>query len=104
MGEARKKLAEEVGTAPWSLLDPHFRRDALFLVDPQLELLDVAVAAAEDRTAEVRGWIEEGRLSRPSAEQSQAWADEEGAMFRFVIVQPFVLAQRIASPDADASS
>lgn len=92
MGELRKKLEAEVSTVPWSRLAPHHQRDALFLVDPSLDLVDVAVAVAEDRAAEVGSWIEDERIGRATAEQVEGW-EQTGAVFRFLIVRPLVLAQ-----------
>jgi hypothetical protein len=95
MSEVRDKLQAELATASWELLQPHYERDALFVVDGALDLVDVGVAVAEDRTSEVQGWIEAGQLVRPTAEQAGHWS-EHGGTFQFLIVQPFVLVQPVA--------
>lgn len=92
----REKLASEIAAIHWPVLEAHHRRGALFVVDPTVELADVATAIAEDRSPEVQGWLEAGHLGRPTDDDAAAWAEEQGARFLFVIVQPYVLAQRVA--------
>lgn len=96
MGELRDKLAGEVATAGWALLEPHFRRDALFVVADELDLVDAAVAIADNDVATVQRWIEEQRLVRPTPEQAERWARKGHPGFRLVIVQPFVLVQPLS--------
>lgn len=98
MTELRRKLQSEVGTAGWAPLEPHYRRDALFLVDGSLDLIDAALAIAQNDTRVVQRWIEAAELVRPTAEQVQRWQTEGHGGFRFVIVQPFVLAQPLEAP------
>jgi hypothetical protein len=95
VSDVREKLAKELMPAEWKMLAMHHRRDALFVVDGRVPLLDVAVAVAEDRTEAVKAWIEGGQIARPTPEQVQGWEAESGARFVSAIVQPFVLAQRL---------
>ena len=93
--DLRTKLATELLPATWASLDTHFRRDALFVVDARASLLDVAVAvAADDRTLVAR-WIESGVIRRPTLEEASRFAALDGAPFLSVVVQPFVLVQRV---------
>lgn len=96
MSALSEKLASEVGEAGWESLEPHYLRDALFIVDAKLDLIEVAVAVAEDRVEEVASWIEAGLLARPTVEQAKAWGEKRSLGFRFLIVQPFVLARRVS--------
>ena len=91
----RDKLASEITPTQWAVLEAHHRRGALFIVDPTVELVDAAVAMADDRTDAVKTWLEAAQIGRPTGDESEAWATEEGTRFMFVIVQPYVLAQRL---------
>jgi hypothetical protein len=93
--ELRERLASELLPSEWKMLAMHHRRDALFIVRGAVPLLEVALAVAEDRTADVAAWIEAGAIERPTPAEVEAWEREEGAQFVGVIVQPFVLAQRL---------
>ncbi|HJL25038.1 MAG TPA: DUF2288 family protein, partial [Polyangiaceae bacterium LLY-WYZ-15_(1-7)] len=95
MSETRERLAGELMPTEWRMLVDHFRRDGLFLVDGTVALLDVAVAVADDAKDAVQAWIESGQLRRPTREEAGRWESEEGSQFLVVIVQPFVLAQRV---------
>ncbi|MCB9601197.1 MAG: DUF2288 family protein [Sandaracinus sp.] len=93
--DLRSKLAAELLPATWAALEPHFRRDALFVIAAGVSLLDAAVAIAEDDKARVAAWIESGRVRRPSVEEAAELAKSEGASFLSVVVQPFVFVQRL---------
>lgn len=86
----REKLASEVETTTWPELAPHQARGALLLCDARAELIAAAVAIATDDAARVADWLVTGAIRRPDADEAAAFADD--ARFRFVIVQPFVVA------------
>ena len=87
----REVLADELGTAPWSMLEAHARRDGLIFVSPALDLLEVAVAVAEDNGEVVSAWMAAGQLTRPDAATLLACAEDTERQWSFVIVRPFVL-------------
>ena len=95
----RAKLGAELDLVPWQELRSHALADRLFLVAADLEVLEVAVAIACDDSAAVSGWIEGGSLARPSGDELNAFDGEPGRELRCVIVQPFVLAQRVEAGD-----
>ena len=91
----REKLASQIGTAPWSLLEVHAQSDNLILADKALSLLDVAVAVADNETAKVNDWIEKGLLAKPSLKQWTHFQGNHATRFQFIIVHPFVIGQLI---------
>ena len=95
--ELRAHLANEVHRVDWQPLAAHAERGGLVLVDPRLDLVEVAVAVASDDSARVRQWMEAGHLTKPTREQADGWRDETDERFTIVIVQPYVLAQRDTS-------
>lgn len=88
----RERLERSVLQADWTLVRPHLHRGALIVVDPEVPLVEAAVAVCEDQSRIVAAWIESGHLSRPSAEQIQAWTDNDAVRFDCVIARPYVLA------------
>jgi hypothetical protein len=97
--DVRHKLRGEVLSSYWEDLAPHQQRGGLLLLAPTLDLLDVAVAMAEDDQESVKRWLQSGALWRAS-ERDQAQydvdAEDESALrFQFVVVQPWVLAQAL---------
>jgi hypothetical protein len=84
----------------WRALRPHHERGALFLVSKGADLRTVALAIAEDRSDEVAALIASERLRRASAEEAALWNDESDAhRFRFAIVQPYIVAERLRDTD-----
>ena len=93
--DVKKKLANELGPVQWSDLKAHAERGGMLMVDPSLDLLEVAVAVATDASASVRQWLTSEKLVRPSAEQIGQWGETPSRPFDAVVVQPFALAQLV---------
>lgn len=93
MQDLRAELAEMLDEAEWEWLIPHAQRDAIVMVDPQLNLLDVGVAIASDQLSKVQNWISEQQIYKPSPEQLATWNAEPTHRFTALIVQPYVLVQ-----------
>lgn len=94
----RLELAEMVEPAEWSWLSPHATRDALVVVDNQLDLVDVGYAIATDDVSKVNRWIAENLLAKPTAEQMASWLEAKQKRFKALIVQPYVLVQDSIAP------
>jgi hypothetical protein len=87
-----EKLKNEIGTANWPLLKPHAERGVLLIINPPLDLLEVAVQVAEDRTEQIRMWLDNSKISRPTSAQLKEWEMGKN-IFTCIIVHPFVLIQ-----------
>lgn len=102
--DVRDKLRGEVMSSYWEDLAPHQQRGALLLLTPALDLLDVAEAIAKDDKQSVTGWLASGALRRANERDRESYekdAEEETQLrFQFVVVQPWVVAQALASPAA----
>jgi hypothetical protein len=90
-----KKLQNEIGTVGWSLLKPHAERGVLLIIHSQLDLLEVAVQIAEDQTEQVRLWLNDGKITRPSSFRMKEW-EAKNSIFTCVIVHPFILVQLLS--------
>jgi hypothetical protein len=95
--DLRAQLTENLDEAEWEWLVPHMLRDAVIVVAPELDLLDVGVAIASDNVSEVKIWIEEALIAKPSAGQLTEWNSDRARRFHTLIVQPFVLVQEKAT-------
>ncbi|MCU0523809.1 MAG: DUF2288 domain-containing protein [Elainella sp. Prado103] len=93
MEDLRAELAEMLDEAEWEWLIPHAQRDAIVMVDPQLDLLDVGMAIAQDQLTTVQRWISEQQIYKPSPEQLADWNADPTHRFTALIVQPYVLVQ-----------
>ncbi len=86
-----KELTENLDEAEWEWLIPHVQRNALIVVDNQLNLVEVGCAIATDNITEVQRWIHEALIAKPSVEQLGEWNTNKQKLFQSLIVQPYVL-------------
>lgn len=91
--DLRSELTEMVDEAEWEWLMPHAQRDAIVMVDPALDLVDVGIALAQDDVPIVQRWISEQQIYKPSPEQLVEFSDDRTRRFNALIVQPYVLVQ-----------
>ena len=87
------KLSDEVSIVSWSALEPHAQRNALFWVNTQLDLVEVAVSVALDDVHSVGAWHTAKLLMRATPTPPKDFL-----AFHVLIVQPFVLAQPLELP------
>jgi hypothetical protein len=97
MADLRAELTEILDEAEWEWIIPHVQRDAVIVVTPNLDLLDVAVAIASDNIPSVDQWIDQQLIAKPSVEQIGEWNCDRNKRFQTLIIQPYVLVQEIAT-------
>lgn len=92
------RLKETRGPVAFSDLKEHLERDAVFIVGPDLDLVDCGLAVATDDVDKVEQWILRGSLRKPTQTERDVWPEEKGTRWVAIIVQPFVIVQLV--PDA----
>lgn len=94
----KSKLLKDIDTSAWLDLRPHFARDALILVSHDLSLIEVGAAVGADDVDKVSVWLLEKKIHKPTLKEIVLWdkspSDYE---FSFLILSPYVLAQRLLS-------
>ena len=95
LAEISEKFAQDLAEVDWKALRIHLQRDALILVDEQLDLIEVACRVANDDATEVGAWIAQGRLAKPAAEQLSSWETQLDKPFRMLIAAPYILVQEV---------
>lgn len=88
------KLLGETAKLAWSELERHFARGVLINIAGDLDLIDVAMAIANDNTHQVQAWLDADQLSRPDMDDAKRWHDNQ-AVFWSVVVAPWVLIQDV---------
>ncbi|MBE9221723.1 DUF2288 domain-containing protein [Cyanobacterium stanieri LEGE 03274] len=91
MSDLKTQLKEQIAEIDWKDLIPHAQRDAIILVDDNLDLIEVGSAIALNDTKTVENWISEQLIQKPNAEQLSHWNSQPTTQFTTIIVQPFVL-------------
>jgi hypothetical protein len=95
MEDIRSKLSEILDEAELEWLKPHIQKDAVIIVDPELDLLDVGVAIASDNTQSIQHWIGEQLLVKPSQEILNRWNAHPDCKFQAIIIQPYILVKEM---------
>lgn len=95
MSDLKEKLKNEIQQVEWEQLKPHQEREALVMVSQELALVEVALAFAEDDTKNVKKWMAQNLVYKPSPAEMSRHPSQKN--FKFVIVQPFVLVQELAN-------
>lgn len=94
MSEDSFDFRDQVQSTDWYPLEIHFKNDALFLVSEQLDLSDVGAAIRDDNSSQVKQWLDEQKLLRPTMEQVELWREDPYRQIgRFIIVAPYVFLQ-----------
>jgi hypothetical protein len=91
----RAKLNLETARLAWPEIERHFARGVVVRVKPGFDLIEAALAVAENRAAEVQGWLADGTLAKPEADEAQRWHAAQ-QVFWGVVVAPFVIVQETA--------
>jgi len=90
----RDKLNLETGKLSWRELQRHFARGAVIVVARELDLIDVAVAFAEDQQAQTKAWVAGGQVAHASDTDARRW-QEHSSVFWSLVVAPWVLVQEL---------
>jgi hypothetical protein len=87
--DLRQTLTESLDEARLDWLVPHLEKDVVIWVDSSLDLVEVGMAIATDDSTNVRRWIEEQFLVKPTPETIGNWDAHQ--RFQALIVQPYIL-------------
>lgn len=91
MSDLKQQFAQDLASIDWKDLQPHALRDGIIIVDPNLNIIDVGYAVANDDTMSIQHWISEQLIRKPTSDELGRWNSKPGTQFNTLIVQPFVL-------------
>jgi hypothetical protein len=89
----KEDLALTIDETEWSWLRAHLKRGGLILVNDSLDLAEAALKVAEDDTAAIEKWINDGKIGKPTETQILHWNGESQKKFAMLIISPYVLIQ-----------
>ncbi len=88
------KFEKEVLDTDWELIKPHHTRQALFIVEPHLDLIQLAIDVALDNVSSVKNAMELNLLRYPSNNEIEKWdISPNNKIGKFLIVSPYVFLQ-----------
>lgn len=86
----RDELAQERGCLTWPEVERHFARGVVVVVDPLLDLLDVAEVMARDDRESFSRWMTQGLIVQAQDAHARAW-QASGQILEAIVVAPWVL-------------
>lgn len=92
--ELRQKINLETGQLTWPELTRYFAKGNVVVVDPSLDLVEVAVQMCADNAARIEQWSNEGLLHRAQDDDAKRWNAQQST-FWSCVVAPWVLVQEI---------
>jgi len=99
MSEMVASFKRDIAEISWRELKIHLKREAIITVASGLDLIDVAVAVAEDDSKMVEGLITAEQLGKPTEAQLKYWEEHQTSTFRMLIVQPYILIQEVVDAE-----
>lgn len=91
----RAKIISETAKIPWRELQRFFAAGVVIAVAPDLDLVDVACALADDDKLRVEEWLSRGEMGLASDDQAREWLKSETVMWA-VVTSPWIVAQPIS--------
>lgn len=88
----RTKLNGETAKAAWAEMQRHHARGVVVRVASDLDLIDVAVAMAQDDGGRINQWMQAGQVDKVSDDQARDWLARNPDLWT-VVVAPWVLVQ-----------
>ncbi len=90
----KDKLTKEILDTTWEPLAQHFAQGSVYLLDEDLDIIEVGVSMAEDNISTIKTWLDDGLMSTPTPEEATLFAKNEDILFKMLIIEPYVLIQR----------
>ena len=90
----RGKLNSETARIRWHDLQRYFAGGYTLFVDPQLDLVDVALQMHLDNAAKIEHWMNSGLLRQVDNDQARQWHNDDAELWACVI-KPWVLVQAL---------
>lgn len=92
--DLKEKLKKDVLETTWEPLAPHFAKGTVYLLDEDLDLVEVGEAMAKDDVAHIKRWLDDGLMAPPTPEEATLFAKNTDILFKMLIIEPYVLVQR----------
>ena len=89
----RREYAGQTARIYWHDLQTYYAHGSVVQVDPQLDMVEVAVQLGLDNTGAFTQWISDGSVSAVSNEQALAWYEANQQLWA-VVAAPWVLVQQ----------
>ncbi len=88
----KARLNMETAKIGWSELQRPFAKGTVFVVAPELDLVETAARMIHDDKSSVEEWVEQNKLVQANIEDARRWNDTDPDLWA-VVVAPWILVQ-----------
>ena len=94
--ELEDKIKKDIFTAKWSDLQRHYALGSVYLLDGEVDMLELSIAVASDDAEKIKALLESGKMGQIPDDLAKNFA-KDNSMFQCSIIQPFVFVQTLES-------
>lgn len=94
--EQEDKIKKDIFTAKWTDLQRHYALGSVYLLDGEVDMVELSIAVASDDASKIKALLESGKMGQIPDETAQNFA-KDNSLFQCSIIQPFVFVQTLES-------
>ena len=99
LNNTQSELVSATAKIRFMELQRFFAQGKLLLVNPTIDLVEVATMIVNDQSVEINSLIETQKLSIPDDQVAKQWVSDDAVLW-CVVVAPFVLVQELTDEHA----
>jgi len=90
----KARLNTETAKISWTEIQRFFAKGQVFIVAPELDLIDTAARMIHDEKGSVKEWLEQKRIVQATTEDAKRWHEGDPDLWA-VVVAPWILVQEV---------
>lgn len=91
----RARLNTETAKIGWAEIQRFFAKGQVFIVAPELDLIETAARMIQDDKGRVEGWLQGRQIVQATIEDARRWNDMDPDLWALVVA-PWILVQEVA--------
>jgi hypothetical protein len=88
----KARLNSETAKIGWHEIQRFFAKGQVFIITPELDLIDTAARMIQDEKGSVEKWLEQGLVVQATIDNAKRWNEEDPDLWA-VVVAPWILVQ-----------
>ena len=91
----KARLNMETAKIGWTEIQRYFAKGQVFIVAPELDLIDTAARMIQDEKGSVEKWLDQRLILQATTEDAKRWHESDPDLWA-VVVAPWILVQEAA--------
>ncbi len=90
----KARLNTETAMIGWTEIQRFFAKGQVFIVVPDLDLIDAAASMIMDEKSRVEEWMQQSLIAQASTDDAKRWNENDTDLWA-VVVAPWILVQEV---------